>query len=113
VVNFCGYCSQDLARADQRSTVEQKQIKKNEVAERENGNLGSASRKEENRAAGCWWRDGGTAVRGRKRLKRGEEEREGGEGGSRRTDRCQGNEGNLHFVKLSLGSSRARPEHGG
>jgi len=33
--------------------------------------------------------------------------------GSRKTDRCQGNEGNLHFVKLSLGSSRARPEHGG
>jgi len=33
--------------------------------------------------------------------------------GSRKTDRCQGNEGNLHFVKLSLGSLRTRPEHGG
>lgn len=32
------------------------------------------------------------------------------EGGRRKTDRCQGNEGNLHFVKLSLGSSRAHLE---
>lgn len=45
-----------------------------------------------------------------KRIRR---KRDGEEGRSRKTDRCQGNEGNLHFVKLSLGSSRARPEHGG
>lgn len=39
-----------------------------------------------------------------------ERRRRNGEEGSRRTDRCQGNEGNLHFVKLSLESSRARLE---
>lgn len=38
-----------------------------------------------------------------------EEKEIGEEEGSRKTDRCQGNEGNLHFVKLSLGSSRTRP----
>lgn len=52
-------------------------------------------------------------VEERRRGKRRRRKGDGEEGGGRRTDRCQGNEGNLHFVKLSLGSSRARPEHGG
>lgn len=43
MVNSCGYCSQDLLQADQRSTVEQKQ--ENEVVEREKRKLGSASKK--------------------------------------------------------------------
>lgn len=39
--------------------------------------------------------------------------RSGTRGVSRKTDRCQGNEGNLHFVKLSLESWRAAPGKAG
>ena len=41
---------------------------------------------------------------GRARTRDREAEGSGTRGVSRKTDRCQGNEGNLHFVKLSLES---------
>lgn len=85
MVNSCGYCSQDLARADQRSTVEQKQIEKRSSRGRKGKARGSASKKKKGRrvvAAGgteqrCSRNDEvGKRLRKRKKGGRKEEEKE-------------------------------------